>query len=194
MKKGLFSTLCMVVFGVCSAIAQTNTQASVDGDGNTHVYSPSDFSFFGISYFAPFDYIDMGYYMLGGGVFSDSGWGADFHIGANYGLVDSDYAGFAFLVGPAYGHAFNKVLVSASLDFLGTYSSAGESIMTGTNGRGEEYEYLGTETEFNWGIALMPKVVIKLGKVKPWLGVNAQWAKGADKLDFGFQIGIGFNI
>ena len=77
------------------------------------------------------------------------------------------------------------VLVSASLDFLGTYSGTGESQKTGTNGK---------DMKFNWGIALMPKAAIKLGKVTPWVGVNALWAKGADKLSFGFQIGIGFNI
>lgn len=157
-------------------------------------YSVSDFAFYGFSYFAPFKGAGKGYYMVGGEFFSDSGWGGDLQIGLNYGLVDKDYAGCAFLVGPAYGHPFNMILVSASLDFLGTYSNTGTSLKTGTNGKGEEYTYLGTDSKFNWGIALMPKVAIKLGKVTPWLGVNALWGKGADKLSFGFQVGIGFNI
>lgn len=157
-------------------------------------YNISDFSFYGISYFAPFEDADKGYYMVGGEFFSDSGWGGDLQLGFNYGLVDKDYAGCAFLVGPAYGYAFNKILVSASLDFIGTYSGTGKAQKTGTNGKGEKYTYLGTDSKFNWGIALMPKAAIKLGKVIPWAGVNALWAKGADKLSFGFQIGIGFDI
>lgn len=157
-------------------------------------YNASDFGFYGLSYLAPFDNADKGYYMIGGEFFSDSGWGGDLQLGFNYGLVDKDYAGCAFLLGPAYGYAYNNVLVSASLDFIGAYSSAGKSEKTGTNAKGEEYSYLGTDSKFNWGIALMPKAVIKLGRVMPWLGVNAQWAKGADKLSLGFQIGIGFDL
>lgn len=157
-------------------------------------YNISDFAFCGISYFAPFENADKGYYMFGGEFFSDSGWGGDLQFGFNYGLVDKDYAGAVFLVGPAYEYAFNKILVSASLDFIGTYSGTGESQKTGTNAMGEKYTYLGTDSKFNWGIALMPKAAIKLGKVIPWVGVNALWAKGADKLSFGFQIGVGFDI
>lgn len=163
----------------------SHTTDDVFGQSRRNKYNVSDFGFLGISYFAPFEYADEGYYMLGGNFFSDSGWGGEYQIGFNYGLVDKDYAGFAFLVGPGYGYAFNNVLVSASLDFLGTYSGTGESQKTGTNGK---------DMKFNWGIALMPKAAIKLGKVTPWVGVNALWAKGADKLSFGFQIGIGFNI
>lgn len=40
----------------------------------------------------------------------------------------------------------------------------------------------------------MPKAVVKFGKVQPWVGVNASWIKGADKLTVGFQVGIGFNV
>lgn len=157
-------------------------------------YNVNDFAFWGISYFAPFENADKGYYMFGGEFFSDRGWGGNLQVGFNYGLVDSEYAGCAFLIGPAYGHAFNNILVSTSLDFFGTYSGTGESLKTGTNGKGGTYTYLGIDSKFNWGIALMPKAAIKLGKVTPWVGVNALWAKGADELSFGFQIGIGFDF
>lgn len=264
LKKRLLSTICMVAFGVCFAVAQTNTIKHTVDRGETLVsiakryatteakiielnpdaaqflyvgmeliipnaqkrkqadkpmphayssntvapptaeetliqtrsneYSISDFGFYGISYLAAFDNADKGYYMVGGEFFSDSGWGGDLQIGFNYGLVDKDYAGCAFLVGPAYGYTYNNVFVSASLDFIGTYSSTGKSEKTGTNAKGEEYSYLGTDSKFNWGIALMPKAAIKLGKIMPWLGINAQWAKGADKLSLGFQIGVGFDF
>lgn len=157
-------------------------------------YNVSDFTFYGISYLAAFDNVDKGYYMFGGEFFSNSGWGGDLQLGFNYGLVDKDYAGCAFLLGPAYGYAHNNILVSTSLDFIGTYSSTGKSEKTGTNAKGEEYSYLGIDSKFNWGIALMPKAAIKVGKIMPWLGINAQWAKGADKLSLGFQIGIGFDL
>lgn len=157
-------------------------------------YNVSDFAFYGISYFASFNNADKGYYMFGGEVFSNSGWGLDLQLGFNYGLVDIDYAGVVFLIGPAYGYAYNNVLVATSLDFFGTNSNIGESRKTGTNAIGEEISYIGIDSKFNWGIALMPKVAIKLGKVIPWLGINAQWAKGADKLSLGFQIGIGFDF
>lgn len=187
LKKILLSVVCTIVFGVCSAVAQTNTTINRE-------YNVSDFRFYGISYVASFNKAGEGFYMIGGNALSDSGWGVDFHLGANYGLVDKDFAGVAFLVGPAYGYAFNNVLASASLDFMGTYLSTGTSEKTGTNAKGEEYSYLGTDSKFNWGIALMPKIAIKLGKVMPWVGVNAQWANGADKLSVGFQVGVGFNL
>lgn len=111
----------------------------------------------GASYFAPFEQADLGYYMVGYTILSSAGWGADFHIGANYGLVDSDFAGVAFLAGPAYGYAYKNFLFGASFDFLGTYLGQGS----------------GEDLKFNWGFSLMPKAVVKFGKVQPWVGVNA---------------------
>ena len=140
--------------------------------------TPNDFAMAGVSYFAPFEQADMGYYMLGYTILSSSGWGADFNIGANYGLVDSDFAGIAFLLGPAYGYAYKNFLFGASFDFVGTYLGQGPD----------------EDLKFNWGFSLMPKAVVKLGKVQPWVGINATWTKGSDKLVIGFQVGIGFDI
>lgn len=170
------------------------TPKAVSSKPHSATYSASDFTSYGISYFAPFDNADQGFYMLGGEVYYDNGWGIDMKIGFNYGLVNKDYAGCAFLIGPTYGYAYNKLLFSTSLDFLGTYRNTGEENKKGTNAIGEEITYKGTGSKFNWGIALMPKIAIKIEKVVPWIGVNAQWSKDADKLSFGFQIGIGFDI
>lgn len=161
---------------------------------SVNAYEVDDFGSFGISYFSTFDNAGKGYYMFGGDFYANSGWGANLHFGFNYGLVDSDYAGSVFLIGPSYGHVYNNVLVSASLDFVGTYSGTGESEKTGTNNKGEEISYLGTDSKFNWGLALMPKAAIKWGKLTPWLGVNALWIKGADKIHLGFHVGIGFDF
>lgn len=157
-------------------------------------YTPFDFCSFGISYIADFDTAGEGHYMIGGSVMNDAGWGADFHIGANYGLVDKDFAGVLFPPGPSYGHVVENVLISASLDFVGNYSGTGEGEKTGTNHKGEEYHYKGTDLKFGWGISLMPKAMIMLGKVRPWIGLNATWSKGSDKLGIGFQVGLGFDI
>lgn len=163
--------------------AEASTLGNASG-GNAQTEATSGdlgenvFSSIGISYFASFDAADMGYYMFGFTTLAPSGWGADFHIGFNYGLVDKDYAGCAFLVGPAYGYAFDRVMLAASLDFLGTYLGQGK----------------GEDLKFNWGFALMPKAIFRLGKVRPWVGVNAMWAKGADKLSVGFEVGIGIGV
>lgn len=157
-------------------------------------YTPFDFSSFSVSYLADFDAAGKGHYMIGGSVINDSGWGADFHIGFNYGLVDKDFAGVLFLAGPAYGHVVENVLISSSLNFVGNYYGTGKGKKTGTNHKGEEYHYTGSDLKFGWGIALMPKITIMVGNVKPWIGVNATWTKGVDKLGIGFQIGLGFNI
>lgn len=135
-------------------------------------YKAWDFSAIGISYCAPFDFAGQGHYMWGGTSFpSEKGWGIDFHVGLNAGLVDSDNISCSFLVGPAYGYVINNLMIATSLNFNGVYAN-----------------------KFNWGIALMPKAVIKLGKVQPWLGVNAIWSKGSDKLGAQFQIGVAFDI
>lgn len=151
-----------------------NVQTVTDSDKLT----PYDYITYGLSYFAPFEAADTGYYMLGGTVLAPSGWGLDFHLGFNYGLVDKDYAGYAFLMGPAYGYAFDRVMLAASLDFLGTYLGQGKD----------------EDLKFNWGFALMPKAIFRLGKVRPWAGVNVTWAKGVDKLSVGFEVGIGIGV
>ena len=153
-----------------SYISQQNNDNTV-AKNEEKGYTLNDFSYYGISYFSSFDAAGSGYYMLGGCAFYDSGWGFDINIGANYGLVDSDYAGVMFLIGPAYGHAFDNLLISASFDFMGQYVN-----------------------EFTWGFALLPKIGIKLGKVTPWVGINAIWYEDAKEIDLGFQVGIGFNI
>lgn len=170
----------------------SNTQKKVV-KGDKERITLNDFSYYGASYFASFEEADKGFYMLGGTAFHNSGWGIDFHIGANYGLVDSDFAGSAFLIGPAYGYAINNILVSASLDFMGTYTGCGEGIPIDTGYYGNDV-YSETDLKFGWGITLMPQIGIKLGKVTPCLGVNATWTKGAKELDWGFQVGIGIHI
>lgn len=141
---------------------------------STKSYSAGDFFEYGVSYFAPFEEPGTGFYMVGSQMFfGNKGFGAEFRVGCNFGLVDSEYASSIFLVGPSYGYAINKnIAVSASLNFLGAYS----------------------DDEFNCGAAFMPKVILKFGKVLPWFGVNASYGAGADDVAFGFQVGVGFSL
>lgn len=157
---------------------------------NTPQYKASDFSYWGISYVASFDFAGEGFYMAGNQRLFDSGWGFEFRLGANYGLVDSDFAGVAILAGPAYGYVYNNILLSTSLDFLGVYAGTGKKEKTTDRGN----KYIGNDSKFDWGLALMPKVAVRLGNVIPWAGINAQWKEGANKLSLGFEVGIGFRI
>lgn len=162
---------------------------------NDNVYLPSDFAHCSLSFYAGFENVKYtSFYMFGGEILGDSGWGVDFYIGADYGLVEKDYAGSVFFIGPAYGHVFGNLLISSSFDFVGFYVGTGESMKERTNAMGETSSYKGIDSKFQWGFALMPKLTYKVGKVYPWGGINAMWAKGADKLSLGFQIGIGFKI
>lgn len=141
---------------------------------STKSYSVGDFFEYGVSYFAPFEEPGTGFYMVGSQIFfGDKGFGAEFRVGFNFGLVDSEYASSIFLIGPSYGYAINEnIAVSTSLNFLGAYSN----------------------DEFNCGAAFMPKVILKFGKVLPWFGVNASYGAGADDVAFGFQVGVGFAL
>ena len=141
---------------------------------STKLYSAGDFVEYGVSYFAPFEEPGTGFYMVGSQIFfGDKGFGAEFRVGFNFGLVDSEYASSIFLIGPSYGYAINEnIAVSTSLNFLGAYSN----------------------DEFNCGAAFMPKVTLKFGKVLPWFGVNASYGAGADDVAFGFQVGVGFSL
>ena len=157
---------------------------------NATQYKASDFSYLGISYAAPFESAGEGFYMFGSQRLFDNGWGFDFRLGANYGLVDSDFAGVAIMAGPAYGYVYNNILLSTSLDFLGVYAGTGKKEKTTDRGN----KYIGNDSKFDWGLALMPKVAVRLGNVIPWTGINAQWKEGANKLSLGFEVGIGFRI
>lgn len=159
--------------------------------------SPSDlndYSFYGLCYRASFEDVGAGFYCLGGTVFTSSGWGANFSLGADYGLAEKDYEGVCFYIGPSYGYNFNNIIFMGSLDFVGVYAGLGKEEKTGTNHKGETYTYTGTKSKFNWGIALSPQVGIKLNKVTPYLGLDFNWSKDAKKIDVGFCVGVGFDF
>lgn len=168
----------------------------VQEDKSTNNKNLNEFSCYSIMYRAAFEDAGHGIYGLGGPVFFPSGWGVNFYIGANYGLVDSDFASFAFYVGPSYGYVFDNsnVIFTASFDFVGVTSGTGKSQKTGTNAKGNKYTYIGSDDKFSWGLALTPQIGIKLGRITPYCGLDFQWSKDAKKVTTGFIIGIGTKL
>lgn len=149
--------------------------------------SPFDFSNYGVSYMASFDFADQGYYTIGGPLYTEK-IGLDLFLGWNMGLAPSGYEGFIFGLGPNYSYVLNdNILISASTYFIGTYTSTGPDEVRKMNDIEKEFE-------FDWGIALEPRITFKLGKVFPYVGLPIQWAKGSSSLSVAFHIGVGFKI
>lgn len=87
--------------------------------------SPFDFSNYGVSYMASFDFADQGYYTIGGPLYTEK-IGLDLFLGWNMGLAPSGYEGSIFGLGPNYSYVLNdNILISASSYFIGTYTSTG---------------------------------------------------------------------
>ena len=163
--------------------------------------TPHDFCNYGVEYIAPFEYADQGGYYLIGQIYSDSGWGGEFGVGANYGLIDSDYSGVLFRLGALYGYVLSdKVLLSTSFGFDGSYHGAGTYIKSGysnsnANWGGHYYEHeVSNDLEFDWGLSLKPKLVFKMGKIMPQVGLSLNWSEGADEINVGFAVGIAWNL
>lgn len=168
----------------------TNPQSSKSG-----AQTPEDFDFAGVAYGAAFEDASHGSYFGGFQRLSSSGWGLAFQMGANYGIVNSDYAGLSFYLGPAYGYVVSKnILLTASFAFTGTYCGTGEEVKEKQNAIGETIHYKGNDMKFGWGLALTPKVVFKASKILPFAGLDFGWTKDSKKIAVGFMVGLGFSI
>jgi len=170
MKKVLLSA-CMIALSLTGANAKGN---------------PEDFDYAGAEYNAGFKEPGIGVYYIGFQRLTDSGFGAEMMIGANYGLVNSDFAGMFFNAGPSYGYAItDNVMVSTSLCFSGCY--VGQGYKEGSTTKKED-------NKFYAGVSLRPQVTFRIGKVRPHLGVSFCYMGNSDKMDVGFIGGIGFSI
>lgn len=165
----------------CSIEDSNSEKENLDKD------SLSDFAPYSISYLASFKYPEIGYYMLGGHFLNAEGWGFDFQVGSNIGLVERDYSGAVFMVGPGYGFTKNNIQTAVFLDFVGITSSNGSAEYRKANNIDKEYR-------FDWGLSLEPRMTVKLGKIFPWAGLAIQWAEVTNKITVGFHVGIGINI
>ena len=186
------------------AITEENTMLEqVDTDNkvfnNLTTKDPCSFNFTGATYIASFEAADKGAYYFNWQIFSSSGWGAEFGLGANYGLIESDYAGVFFRAGGAYGYAItDKILLSTSFCFEGNYHGTGEYIESGysnsnANWGGHYYEVTRKgDLKFDWGLSFNPQIVFKMGKMLPHAGLSFNWSQGTKKIDVGFIVGVGF--
>lgn len=173
------------------------------GQSNEKIISsttdPFDFSFWGFEYVAPFEETDKGGYYFNWQVFYRSGWGVEFGIGANYGLIDSDFAGTLYRLGIIYGYALSeKILLSTSFGFDGSYHGTGTYIESGysnssANWGGHYYEVERKgDLKFDWGLSLKPQLIFKTGKIMPHVGLSFNWSKETKEIETGFVVGIGF--
>ncbi len=136
--------------------------------------SPSDYSFYGLTYTADFDYIDKGVYGLASHVFGPKGFGVSFHIGWNF----ENYL-FQTKIGPNYCLPFSEntffyVPLQAVLNW--------QSI------EGMD------DNEFSWGAELTPSIGLKFGKFIFSAGVAFAWADGADRIGTGFNVNLAWTF
>lgn len=154
----------------------------------------NDFSRCGIMYRASFEDVGHGFYGLEGTVLHP-GWGINFCVGTNLGLVDSDFASTVFYVGPCYAYVFDNsnVIFTAAFDFVGV-TSLSKSPEISTTDKGNTYTSVKHDSKFSWGLALTPQIGINLDGITPYFGLDFQWSKDAKKIAIGFVVGIGCDI
>lgn len=163
-------------------IAHDSSNGPVVGSGSessaTSLDDDGGFFYWGIGYQASFETADKGSYGIFFRGVASYHFGMDFGAFANYGIVDKDWAGIGFLIGPAVGNKYGNVLASVALD------AAISSVGTVEDGK--------KDTKTVWGIALVPEIAVDLNGLKLLVGLNVGWTKGADELGFGFRAGIAF--
>ena len=228
MNKNIITTIAMIVCAYATALAQFENNSALQNNGlllqkdtlslsqtapsytiwrqNNDDKSYID-SFVGewyaswdFSYSSTFEDADKGAYYFGGRFVSPSGWGGEWSVGANYGIIDSDYASIFFKLGPSYSVAISeKVLLNTSFCFDAGISSTPtytekkwvESIIK--PGYFAEVDVKkGGDTVFSWGLSLNPRLIFKVGKVYPQAGLTFVWSKDTKKINTGFVIALGF--
>lgn len=167
---------------------------------NKSTVEPYDFNYWGFSYTSSFEEADKGaYYIEQQAFITGSNWGIEWGMGANYGLIDSDYASILFKVGAAYGYVISEnMLLATSFCFDGNWHGTGEyteTVYVDSNaswgGRYVDVTRKG-DNEFDWGLSLKPQLVFKTGKIRPHLGFSFNWTEATKKINVGFIVGIGF--
>lgn len=185
MKKFLLSALAVLVMGL-SASAQTvisndyestttdtSTSVSNSSQGNaSEKLNPYDYCFYGLTYSADLDFLDMGVYGIGGHIFGSKGFGGSYTIGGNF-----DSGLYQIKVGPNYcapisKNAYFYVPLYVALNFL----------------------FVDDDTEFGWGLDLVPSIGLKFGRFHIGAGLNLSWGEGADAIGTGLTANIGFSI
>ena len=152
---------------------------------------------YGVSYTSTFEDADKGAYYFESKFITSSGWGGEFGVGANYGIIDSDYASIFFKLGPSYSVAISeKVLLNTSFCFDAGISSTPEYTVKEWHESHWGSSWVdvkkGGEEVFSWGLSLNPRLIFKVGKVYPQAGLTFVWSKDTKKINTGFVIALGF--
>lgn len=185
MKKYLLSALAVLVMGL-SANAQTvisndygstTTDVSNNESNNTQENTseklvPRDYSSAGLTYSADLEYIDKGVYGIGGHFFGSKGFGVSYTMGWNFG----DIMLLQYKIGPNYctpisKNAYFYIPLYGAFNFL-----------------------FADETEFGWGLDLVPSIGLKFGKFHIGAGLNLTWGEGADEIRTGLTANIAYSL
>lgn len=137
----------------------------------------------GLFYLADFNGADKGVYGMKFDIFMpQQHWGVTWSIGTNAGLVDSEYSGVHFTVGPsAIVEIMQPVYLVCPLRFNG-------SVRFGKDENKKDKTY------FNWGVDLAPGLMFSSNKWTVQAAFDISWAKGCEKLGTGFMVGIGYDL
>ena len=205
MNKNIITTIAMIVCAYATAFAQFENNSALQNNGlllqkdKSYIdsfvgewYASWDFS-----YSSTFEDADKGAYYFGGRFVSPSGWGGEWNVGANYGIIDSDYASIFFKLGPSYSVAISeKVLLNTSFCFDADISSTPEYTVKEWHESHWGSSWVdvkkGGEEVFSWGLSLNPRLIFKVGKVYPQAGLTFVWSKDTKKINTGFVIALGF--
>ena len=133
--------------------------------------SPGEYSFYGLSYTADFDYVGEGIYGLSVQEFGSKGFGVALSIGGNF-----KYSLFVAKLGPNYcvpisKNAFFYVPLYAALNC-----------------------YAEDDLKYKFGAELTPSIGLKFGKFIFAAGVAFGWTDGADKIGTGFNVNLALTL
>lgn len=156
--------------------------SSTDADSSSE-NTLLDYSFYGLSYTADFDYAEYGTWSVGFhifGRFGSSGLGISMAVGSNFRENNT----LTCKLGPNY-----SVLISKEVFFyVPLYASLNWSSYS--VGSGKTFK---TKTKFQFGLELTPSIGVKLGKkVVLSAGIALGWSDGAKKIGTGFNVGLGY--
>lgn len=161
---------------------------------NNSDVDPSDFSYIGVEYTSSFELPDMGSYSLCWQIFGMSGWGGEYGIGFNYGLIPSDYAGVQYRLGVVYGLVISDfAMLSTSFGFDGNYHGTGTYVSYEPSSSGKYYPITRSgDPKFDWGLSAKPQLIFKVGGMLLHGGLSINWTEVTSKINVGFVVGIGF--
>ena len=187
MKRYILLISFVISYLITSAQYTENKDSKID---------PSDFTCIDFGYTASFKAAEYGSYSYNIQVIGLSGFGAEWGMGANFGLIDSDFAGVFFRAGAVYGYAFSDfAMLSTSFGFDGSYHGTGTYISYEQASSGNYYPITRSgDLKFDWGLSLKSQIILKAGKILPHAGLTFSWSKITSRIGIGFVVGIGFTL